>query len=106
NWSSASRRKAMTGSAKRSPPVSESASKPGAHRVATLNSGLAGRGAGGARLAYEALELPYWRRSGFWQTSFEDLDLDALAPRTHAPDATLPALLAGQRNAGVLVQRD
>ena len=91
------------------------APKPGAAREATLNAALGGRGAGGAplavlreraRVAYDALELPRWRRSGFWQTSFEDLDLDALAPRTHAPDATLPAILADQRSAGVLVQRD
>ena len=93
----------------------EAAPKPGAAREATLNAALAGRGAGGAplgvlreraRAAYDALELPRWRRSGFWQTSFEELDLEALAPRTHAPDATLPTILSGQRSAGVLVQRD
>ena len=91
------------------------ARKPGAAREATLNAALGGRGAGGAplaelreraRAAYEALELPRWRRSGFWQTSFEELDLDALAARPQPPDATLPAILAGQRRAGVLVQRD
>ena len=27
---------------------------------------------------YEASELPVWRRSGFWSTSLQDLDLDAL----------------------------
>ena len=93
----------------------ESAPKPGAAREATLNAALAGRGAGGApldvlreraRAIYDTLELPRWRRSGFWQTSFEDLDLGALAPRTHAPDAALPTILSGQRSAGVLVQRD
>jgi Fe-S cluster assembly protein SufD len=91
------------------------APKVGAHREASLNAALAGRGAGGAplaelrsraRTAYERLELPRWRRSGFWQTSFEDLDLDALRPRTHAPDETLPAILEGAARAGVLVQRD
>ena len=96
-------------------PDAAPARKPGAAREATLNSALAGRGAGGAplatlreraRSAYDALALPRWRRSGFWQTSFEDLDLDALTPRTHAADATLPAILGGQRSAGVLVQRD
>jgi Fe-S cluster assembly protein SufD len=95
--------------------VPESGPKRGAAREATLNAALAGRGAGGAplemlreraRVVYEALELPRWRRSGFWQTSFEDLDLGALAPRTHAPDAALPTILSGQRSAGVLVQRD
>ena len=60
-----------------------------------------------ARVAYDALELPRWRRSGFWQTSFEDLDLDALRLLArHAPDPALPAILTGQRSAGVLVQRD
>jgi Fe-S cluster assembly scaffold protein SufB len=95
--------------------VPEAPRKPGSARAATLNATLGGRGAGGAPLselrerahiAYDALELPRWRRSGFWQTSFEDLELDSLEPRTHAPDPTLPAILAGQRSAGVLVQRD
>jgi Fe-S cluster assembly protein SufD len=95
--------------------VPEATPKAGAHREATLNSALAGAGAGGAplavlreraRAAYEALELPRWRRSGFWKTSFEDLDLGALAPRTHAPDPALPAILEGGAHAGVLVQRD
>ena len=92
----------------------EAAAKPGAAREATLNATLGGRSAGGAplsvlreraRAAYDALELPRWRRSGFWQTSFEDLDLDSLAPRTHAPDPTLPAILTGQRSAGVLEEK-
>jgi Fe-S cluster assembly protein SufD len=59
-----------------------------------------------AQAAYDTLELPRWRRSGFWQTSFQELDLDALAPITHGPDPRLPEIVAGQRNAGVLVQRD
>jgi Fe-S cluster assembly scaffold protein SufB len=97
--------------------VSEAASarKTGAAREATLNRALAGRGAGGvpleelrvrARAAHERLELPRWRRSGFWQTSFEELELANLTPRAQAPDATRPAILDGQRSAGVLVQRD
>jgi Fe-S cluster assembly scaffold protein SufB len=97
--------------------VPEPAVKPGSPPVATLNEALDGRGAGGAPLAalreraqaaYDSLELPYWRRSGFWQTSFTDLDLAALAPVTHAREdsAPLPAIVAGQKNAGVLVQRD
>jgi Fe-S cluster assembly protein SufD len=89
--------------------------KPGSAREATLNAALAGAGAGGAPLAqlraraqaaYDALELPRWRRSGFWQTSFQELDLDALAPITRPPDATVPQILAGAARAGVLVQRD
>ncbi len=93
------------------------ARKPGSPPEATLNSALAGSGAGGgdaslaelrerAREAYERLALPRWRRSGFWQTSFEEVDLDALAPIEHAPAATLPAILDGASSAGVLVQRD
>ena len=93
------------------------ARKPGSPPEATLNAALAGRGAGGggialetlrerARVAYEALELPRWRRSGFWQTSFQELDLDALAPIEQPPSAALPAILGERRNAGVLVQRD
>src|SRR5438132_4516992 len=64
------------------------APKPGGHREATLYRALAGAGAGDGRTlaqlreaalsAYERLELPVWRRSGFWTTSLESLDLDAL----------------------------
>jgi len=96
--------------------VSEAGAKPGTPPAATLNEALGGRGAGGeplaalrerARAAYESLELPYWRRSGFWQTSFADLDLAALAPIAHPrEDAGAPEIVAGRRNAGVLVQRD
>ena len=73
--------------------------KPGAAREATLNHALGGRQrrrrtaaaccANARAAAYDALELPRWRRSGFWQTSFEELDLDALGA-AHArarPDA-------------------
>ncbi|HWX52200.1 MAG TPA: SufD family Fe-S cluster assembly protein [Solirubrobacteraceae bacterium] len=62
--------------------------KAGRHREATLYHALAGAGAGDgrsleqlradAREAFEALELPVWRRSGFWTTSLQSLDLDAL----------------------------
>jgi Fe-S cluster assembly scaffold protein SufB len=92
-----------------------SAPKAGAARPASLNRALHGAGAGPAplaslreqaRAAYDALELPRWRRSGFWQTSFEDLEVGALAPRHHEPDATLPPILDGASAAGVLVQRD
>jgi Fe-S cluster assembly protein SufD len=89
--------------------------KAGSAREATLNHALAGRGTARialaesrelARSAYERLELPKWRRSGFWTTSLEQLDLDRLQIRTHEPEAKGPALLDGQRSAGVLVQRD
>jgi Fe-S cluster assembly scaffold protein SufB len=67
-------------------PVKE---KAGRHRDATLYQALAGAGAGGgshslpelretALKAFESSELPVWRRSGFWTTSLESLDFDAL----------------------------
>ncbi len=73
--------------------------KPGRHREATLYRPLAGTGAGGkgfalaqlrerALAAYEASSLPVWRRSGFWSTSFEDLQLEELEIRHHPPTAT------------------
>ena len=62
--------------------------KAGRHREATLYTALAGAGAGEghslpelrerALKAFESAELPVWRRSGFWTTSLQDLDLDAL----------------------------
>ncbi len=62
--------------------------KPGRHREATLYHALAGAGAGDGRTLaqlreaalahYYTSELPVWRRSGFWSTSLQDLDLDAL----------------------------
>jgi Fe-S cluster assembly scaffold protein SufB len=68
--------------------VSEVAVKPGRHREATLYHALAGAGAGEGRTLkqlremalahYYTAELPVWRRSGFWITSLEALDLDAL----------------------------
>jgi len=62
--------------------------KAGRHREATLYKALHGAGAGDGRSlgelreaalrAYETLELPVWRRSGFWTTSLQSLDLDGL----------------------------
>jgi len=62
--------------------------KAGRHRDATLYRALAGAGAGDGRSlgelreaalkSFAASELPVWRRSGFWTTSLESLDLDAL----------------------------
>jgi Fe-S cluster assembly protein SufD len=71
--------------------------KAGRHREATLYQALAGAGAGDgrsleqlradARAAFQALELPVWRRSGFWTTSLQSLDPDLLSEERQAPDA-------------------
>jgi Fe-S cluster assembly scaffold protein SufB len=63
--------------------------KPGRHREASLYEALHGAGAGDGRslrelraaalAAYERLELPVWRRSGFWTTSLQSLALEELA---------------------------
>ncbi len=78
--------------------------KAGRHREASLYHALHGAGAGdgrtleqlreAARQAYERLELPVWRRSGFWTTSLRDLDLDALNDPS-------PADASGARVVGV-----
>ena len=62
--------------------------KPGRHREATLYHALSGAGAGNGRTleqlreaalkSYKTSELPVWRRSGFWTTTLQTLDLDAL----------------------------
>ncbi|HEY3188541.1 MAG TPA: hypothetical protein VGJ70_13765, partial [Solirubrobacteraceae bacterium] len=88
--------------------------KPGAHREAVLYRALNGAGAGPApiadvreraREAYERLELPTWRRSGFWTTSLRDLDLDALTERTYPAGGPPPEGLPEGEVAGRLVQR-
>ncbi len=68
--------------------ASPAQAKAGRHREATLYYALSGAGAGdgrtleqlraAAREAFEHAELPVWRRSGFWTTSFQNLDLEAL----------------------------
>jgi Fe-S cluster assembly scaffold protein SufB len=98
----------------------EIAVKPGRHREASLYHALAGAGAGDGRTpaelrtaaltAYDHSELPVWRRSGFWTTSFSDLDLDALAPHAQAhadgvPDFVATAIPERPR-AGRIVQLD
>ncbi len=75
--------------------------KAGRHREATLYHALHGAGAGDgrsleqlrqdARDAYERLELPVWRRSGFWTTTLQDLDLEALEPFDQSAGAGTPA---------------
>jgi Fe-S cluster assembly scaffold protein SufB len=96
--------------------------KPGRHRESTLYHALHGAGAGdgrslqelreAARAVYERSELPVWRRSGFWTTSFESLDLDALEVRHHdaAGADAIPRIvrdtLPERPRAGRIVQSD
>lgn len=102
------------------PAAAAASPKPGTSRAATLNHALAGAGAGGRGLtldalraealaAFERLELPTWRRSGFWTTTLRDLDVEGLTPRHHQPGGELPAVVADalgdERPAGLLVQR-
>jgi Fe-S cluster assembly scaffold protein SufB len=102
------------------PEAGARSTKPGAARAATLYQPLAGAGAGAngrspeelraaALAAYESLELPSWRRSGFWTTSLRDLDFDALEPRHHEAGSEIPPVvteaLQGEELAGLLVQR-
>jgi len=82
--------------------------KAGRHREAVLYRALHGdsaRAAGQpadlgalreqARASFEAIgEMPVWRRSGFWTTSFQDVDLAALSTPSHAPGTPLPANVA------------
>ncbi|HEX4562906.1 MAG TPA: SufD family Fe-S cluster assembly protein [Solirubrobacteraceae bacterium] len=97
------------------------AMKPGRHREATLYHALDGAGAADGRTlaqlraaasaAMERAALPVWRRSGFWTTSFESLDFDALAG---GADAGVPAAvpevvertLPERERAGRIVQAD
>jgi Fe-S cluster assembly scaffold protein SufB len=90
--------------------------KPGRHREATLYHALAGAGAADGRTleqlrqvaleAYETFELPVWRRSGFWTTTLQSLDLDALDAEVKSdgvPDVVARTLPDGPR-AGRIVQ--
>jgi len=90
--------------------------KAGSARAAVLYRALAGAGAATgaeslaelrqrARTAYDSLELPTWRRSGFWRTSLDELDLATLAARTYPPTDELPGAIGDGPTAGVLVQR-
>ncbi len=90
--------------------------KPGRHREAALYHALHGAGAADGRSlaelreaaldAYEHLELPVWRRSGFWTTSLASLDLDAL--RTTIDERSVPDVatrtLPDRPRAGRIVQ--
>ncbi len=90
--------------------------KAGRHRDATLYQALAGAGAGDGRSlgelreaalkTFEASELPVWRRSGFWSTSLESLDFDAL--QTSVSEQGIPEVvtrtLPERPRAGRIVQ--
>jgi Fe-S cluster assembly protein SufD len=56
---------------------------------------------------YEQSELPVWRRSGFWTTSFAELELDRLQVH-HPPAGAIPQIvtdtLPERKRAGRLVQ--
>jgi Fe-S cluster assembly protein SufD len=96
--------------------------KAGRHREATLYQALAGAGAGAGRsleqlradalAAFQMLEPPVWRRSGFWTTSLQELDLDALGPNPGSDQAgeaiAVPAVvsrtLPDSSRAGRIVQ--
>jgi Fe-S cluster assembly protein SufD len=94
--------------------------KPGRHREASLYHALAGAGAGAgrtlpelreaARQAFEESDLPVWRRSGFWTTSFSELDLAALTKREHPLDTGVPEFVSKaipeRPRAGRIVQLD
>jgi Fe-S cluster assembly scaffold protein SufB len=94
------------------------AMKPGRHREATLYHALAGAGAGDGRSlqqlreaaleAFDGSELPVWRRSGFWTTSLQSLDLDALATQPSPAPAGVPDVvtrtLPERSRAGRIVQ--
>jgi Fe-S cluster assembly scaffold protein SufB len=92
--------------------------KPGRHREATLYHALAGAGAGDGRSlaelraaaqgVYEDLELPVWRRSGFWTTSLQSLELESLTSQpSPAPDSVpdvVTRTLPERTRAGRIVQ--
>lgn len=94
--------------------------KPGRHREASLYHALAGAGSGDGRSlselradaerAFQESELPVWRRSGFWTTTFAELDLDALTTREHASDEGTPEFVGNaipdRPRAGRIVQLD
>jgi Fe-S cluster assembly protein SufD len=94
--------------------------KPGRHREASLYHALAGAGAGDGRSlaqlrgdaerSFQQSELPVWRRSGFWTTTFAELDLEALATREHPSEAGTPEFVTSaipeRPRAGRIVQLD
>jgi Fe-S cluster assembly protein SufD len=96
--------------------------KAGRHREATLYHALHGAGAGNGRsleqmreaalTAFRSSELPVWRRSGFWTTSFHGLEVEALEqpmgdapaePRDDVPEV-VTRTLPERAHAGRIVQ--
>jgi len=89
-----------------SPAAAGTPVKAGRHREASLYRALHGAGAPlgagegrtlaqlreAALRAYERLELPVWRRSGFWSTSLQGVELDAL--ETSVSEQGVPAVVA------------
>ncbi|HTB49757.1 MAG TPA: SufD family Fe-S cluster assembly protein [Solirubrobacteraceae bacterium] len=85
--------------------------KPGRHREASLYHALAGAGAGDGRTlaelreaalsAFARSELPVWRRSGFWTTSFAELDEALLATREQPGEDWKAVSREHPRGAGV-----
>ncbi len=100
------------------PEAAQVQTKAGRHREATLYHALHGAGAGdgrtleqlrdAARAAYETSELPVWRRSGFWTTSVQSLDLDALDAHAEPSAQGVPDVVArtlpDRARAGRIVQ--
>jgi Fe-S cluster assembly protein SufD len=93
--------------------------KAGRHREADLYKALHGAGAADGRTleqlrqaalgVYDATELPVWRRSGFWTTNLQTLDLDALDVRHHEPGeqpAVVTRTIPERARAGRIVQQD
>jgi Fe-S cluster assembly scaffold protein SufB len=95
--------------------------KPGRHREASLYQALHGAGApleasGGtlsehraaALAAYERLELPVWRRSGFWSTGLQSVELETLRTDGAAAPGEIPEVvtrtLPERSRAGRIVQ--
>jgi Fe-S cluster assembly protein SufD len=99
-------------------PDAARSTKPGAAPQATLYHALDGAGSADGRsvaelreaalAAYESLEVPSWRRSGFWTTSLRELRLSELEPRHVGADSGIPGVvteaIGGDELAGLLVQ--
>lgn len=99
------------------PEPTPAAMKPGRHREASLYHALHGAGAGDGRTlaelraaalaAYERLELPVWRRSGFWTTSLQSLDaalLESPPARAEGVPEVVSRTLPDRPRAGRIVQ--
>src|SRR3954462_5769649 len=119
SWSASSARATRpsarkSGRAPEAVAAAPSPARPGAHREAILSRALNGAGAGPApvaelreraREAYERLELPTWRRSGFWTTSLRDLARGARPERRYERGGPRPGARRGGEVPGRIVQR-